>query len=131
MADDAAPETVDVWVVWAYDKAADGPDLSRINTVQSVSPDEARNMIRDGEARRLDDPRNVDDGYRPDPVDDPTVDLSSLTRDELRERLPDGVELPASAKKADLLAAVEKAHDVKPVDGLDGVESSESNTGAE
>jgi hypothetical protein len=32
--------------------------------------------------------------------------LDDLTKDELRDRLPEGVEVPASATKAELLAAL-------------------------
>jgi hypothetical protein len=32
--------------------------------------------------------------------------LDALTKDELRDRLPEGVEVPASATKAELLAAL-------------------------
>lgn len=154
-------DMVDVEIVYAHDPDTDGPDTTRIGTIESYPKSVARGMVNSGEARwpvgsaqakPLDqmgraelvsearvrgiaiDPR----GTRSDiyttvskAVEEQTAateeqqheELSSLTKDQLREQYPAAADMPANATKADLIAAVEEAQtaetDAAPVENGD------------
>lgn len=82
-----------------YAVAADGrnPDVDRMGTVEDLPDDEAQTMINEGCAVPADEDTAAEGGS----------DLSGKTKAELADLAAQrGVEVPASATKAELIAAL-------------------------
>lgn len=117
--------TADVVIVFAHNPQTDGPDLDRIGTVETYPRAQARRMVNTGEARWLDDPRNVDDGYvtagaKSAPVsadggtgEAPTKPLTQMNKTELRGLLPAATltNLGDNPTRLELLAAARTAQE--------------------
>jgi hypothetical protein len=109
---------VKVRIAFATD--TDGnPDVARIGTVEDHPDADAKELIKQGIAAAATEQDVADweagEAHRKQVADAETAsriessDLNSLTMDQLREQYPAAAEQPSSAKKADLIAAVEEA----------------------
>ncbi len=119
-------ETRQVVIVLAY--TPDGQvDHDRLGTTETYPRGQARRMVDTGEARWLDDPRNIDDGYTMPgeqavpaavtpgsaPDEAPLKPLSAMSKTELRGAVPAKMlaELGANPTRLELLAAARRAHE--------------------
>ncbi len=101
-------------------------DVDRIGSIEDHPDLDAKRLIKDGIAAAATGQDIADwesgEAHRKQVADAEAAsrvensDLNSLTMDQLRDQYPAAAEQPASAKKADLIAAVEDAQaaDTKP-----------------
>jgi hypothetical protein len=91
-----ADGTADVVIVVARNPDTDGLDLDRIGTVETHPIPDARRMVETGEARWVDDPRNIDDGYvKASRPDDETQDTDVDAPEPRADDRADDAEQPA------------------------------------
>ncbi len=94
-------------------------DVDRIGSIEDHPDGDAERLIKDGIAARATEYDIADwestQAHRTQVAEAEVAsriessDLNSLTMDDLREQYPAAAERPSSAKKADLVAAVEQA----------------------
>ncbi len=95
------------------------PDVNRIGAIEEHPDADAKTLIKQGIAAAATDQDVADweagEAHRRQVADAEAAqrveasDLNDLTMDQLREQYPAAAEQPSSAKKADLIAAVEAA----------------------
>lgn len=120
-------ESRQVVIVLAY--TPDGQvDHDRLGAVETYPRGQARRMVNTGEARWVDDPRNIDDGYvmageRPVPVtsgehdtesgEAPMKPLAAMSKTELRAVIPAATlaELGGNPTRLELLAAARRTQE--------------------
>ncbi len=121
MADEPThPAGVPVVIVLAYQ--GEEQDHTRIGRLEHHPKSDARRMVANGEARWLDDPRNIDDGWpirdtgKADDTDERIADLALrpadapnpldvMSKTELRAASTVAAGLPPDATRHELLAA--------------------------
>ncbi len=124
----------------AFVTDADGnPDVNRIGSIEDHPDGDAKNLIKQGVAAKATDQDIADwesgEAHRRQVAEAETAarvessDLNSLTMDQLRGQYPAAAEQPSSAKKADLIAAVEDAEASSSEGGTDDANAAELPTG--
>ncbi len=120
----------------AFVTDADGnPDVARIGSIEDHPDADAKELIKQGVAAAATDQDVADweagEAHRQQVAETEAAarvessDLNSLTMDQLREQYPAAAEQPSSAKKADLIAAVEDAQ----ATGADAGDQADSQPG--
>lgn len=99
-----------VRIAFVTKPGTDEIDTDRVGTIEDHPVEDAKRLIKDGIAAEPTADEIADwDAMVEQQLAAEGEDLSSYTKDELRDKFPAAANMPANAKKDELIAAVEEA----------------------